>query len=211
MAAQQANKPTKKIKRKPFRSHINPSQKSNSRYQKTGKQSHKQESSEDEEDEDSDNENIEDNDEFISLEEKPKRKLKRLSKHAPQEVSAKKPVPRFREVVEVPKIVRRDPRFESLSGKFDDTQFRKNYRFLNEYREQEIKQLKEQIGKARDPIEVAKLKKECQSLESKHNAAKKKEFEKNVIKEAERAEREQVKQGKKPFYLKKGEPILLFQ
>ncbi|KAK7208227.1 hypothetical protein BZA70DRAFT_308975 [Myxozyma melibiosi] len=161
------------------------------------------ESGDDSEDDD------DDGDEFLALEKgdtgSGKKQHKRSSKHAPQEISAKKPVGRFREVVEVPKIIRRDPRFEALSGKFDDTQFRKNYGFLNEYRERELAELKERMAKTRDPVEVARMKKEYQSLESKLKAAKKKEFEKKVLKEAERKERELVKQGKKPFYMKKSD------
>ncbi|GMQ05257.1 hypothetical protein CsSME_00050358 [Camellia sinensis var. sinensis] len=44
----------------------------------------------------------------------------RANKNRPMEVSAKKPVSRFREVIQVPKKVVRDPRFESLCGNFDE-------------------------------------------------------------------------------------------
>ncbi|KAG6788372.1 hypothetical protein POTOM_004437 [Populus tomentosa] len=43
----------------------------------------------------------------------------RANKNRPTEVSCKKPVSRFREVVQVPKKVVRDPRFESLCGNLD--------------------------------------------------------------------------------------------
>ncbi|KAK9465626.1 hypothetical protein V1512DRAFT_292294, partial [Lipomyces arxii] len=138
-------------------------------------------------------------------EEVPSNGYKRASKHAPQEISAKKAVPWLRQVVDVPKIERRDPRFENLAGKFDDTQFRKNYAFLNEYREQEMKDLEARIAKSKNFAETAQMQKEYQSLESKLNAAKRKDFERQVVREHEKKERELVKQGKTPFYLKKAD------
>lgn len=52
---------------------------------------------------------------------KPKKdqSLKRANKNRPMEVSCKKPVPVFREVIQAPKKVIRDPRFESLCGNLD--------------------------------------------------------------------------------------------
>ncbi|KAK9236851.1 hypothetical protein V1525DRAFT_405531 [Lipomyces kononenkoae] len=130
---------------------------------------------------------------------------KRVSKHAPQEVSAKRPVSRFREVIEVPKIVRRDPRFESLSGKFDEAQFRKNYAFLHTYMDSELQDIAERIKKTKDTNEMQNLQREYQSLDSKLKASKRKDFERDILKEREKNERELVKQGKKPFYLKKAD------
>ncbi|CAA2978899.1 Ribosomal RNA processing protein 36 homolog [Olea europaea subsp. europaea] len=43
----------------------------------------------------------------------------RANKNRPMEMSSKKPVSRFREVVQVPKKVARDPRFELLYGELD--------------------------------------------------------------------------------------------
>ncbi|KAJ8101323.1 hypothetical protein POJ06DRAFT_94353 [Lipomyces tetrasporus] len=130
---------------------------------------------------------------------------KRVSKHAPQEASAKKPVSRFRNVVEVPKIVRRDPRFESISGKFNEAQFRKNYAFLDEYREAELRNMGERLKKTKDTNQIQDLQREYQSLDSKLNASKRKDFERQVLKEHEKKEKELVKQGKKPFYLKRAD------
>ena len=87
------------------------------------------------------------------------RDYKRANKNRPQEMSSKRPVPRFREVmqttkryslrhehvpIEWPDMTRgdsnllpqfkrrevRDPRFESLSGKFNSDAFRKRYKFI---------------------------------------------------------------------------------
>eukprot|EP00899_Mesostigma_viride_P013043 jgi/Mesvir1/2173/Mv16683-RA.1 len=57
-------------------------------------------------------------------------KPKRLNKNRPMEMPSNRPVPRLRQVVEGPKKELRDPRFESLCGKFDETRFEKQYGFL---------------------------------------------------------------------------------
>ncbi|KAK9450582.1 uncharacterized protein V1518DRAFT_414197 [Limtongia smithiae] len=132
-------------------------------------------------------------------------KTKHHSKHAPREISSKKPVSRLREVVETTKITRRDPRFENLAGTYNETQFRKNYAFLDKYRQDELEKMKTQIQQSKDPRERQRLDRERQSLESKLLAMKRKDFERQVIKEHDKKERELVKEGKKPFYLKRGD------
>ncbi|KAF7837205.1 ribosomal RNA processing protein 36-like protein [Senna tora] len=47
------------------------------------------------------------------------KKSKRANKNRPMEVSCKKPVPVLRDVIQAPKKVVRDPRFESLCGRLD--------------------------------------------------------------------------------------------
>ncbi|KAK9480420.1 hypothetical protein V1514DRAFT_325360 [Lipomyces japonicus] len=139
--------------------------------------------------------------------------LKRVSKNAPQEISSKRPVGRLRQVVtDMPvKIQRRDPRFESLSaGKFDASQFRKNYGFLDDIMKQEIGRLRDDLdnksnARARTETETLELRRNMQGLESKLQSNQRKDFERKVIKEQEQKERELVKQGKKPFFLKKSE------
>ncbi|PIN07723.1 hypothetical protein CDL12_19704 [Handroanthus impetiginosus] len=60
------------------------------------------------------------------------KKGSRANKNRPMEMSSKKPVGRFREVIQVPKKVVRDPRFESLCGTLDVDGFKKRYNFLYE-------------------------------------------------------------------------------
>ncbi|CAG8475909.1 22859_t:CDS:2 [Rhizophagus irregularis] len=102
---------------------------------------------------------------------------KRRNKHAPMEMSSKRPVSRFRQIVEIPKS--RDPRFDSLSGKFNEDLYEKTYSFLNEYKKSEIEQIKSQISKEKDPVEKSRL----QQLLSKLLVYK----------------------GKKPYYYKKSD------
>ena len=43
----------------------------------------------------------------------------------------------------------RDPRFDSAAGAVNESQFKKNYAFLNEYKEKEIGALKEEIKRVK--------------------------------------------------------------
>jgi len=133
------------------------------------------------------------------------RDFSRSSKHAPAEISSKKAVSRKREVVPVAKREYRDPRFEPLTGQVDDTKINKAYSFLNDYRQDEIERLKEQIKKTKDEAEKERLKRTLLSMESKVKAAARKAKEQEILDKHRKEEKELVKQGKKPFYLKKAE------
>ncbi|KAL4602706.1 hypothetical protein ACB092_10G073700 [Castanea dentata] len=81
------------------------------------------------------------------------KKSGRANKNRPMEASCKKPVGRLREVVQIPKKVVRDPRFESLCGTFDDKQFRSKYNFLfKKYLPDEIKEEEKKLCKSKDSI-----------------------------------------------------------
>ncbi|KAK9463275.1 uncharacterized protein V1516DRAFT_616104, partial [Lipomyces oligophaga] len=128
------------------------------------------------------------------------------NKHAPTELSSKKPVSRFRQVIEdVPKIIRRDPRFEALSGKFSATEFRKNYSFLNDYRAKELQDIKAKWTKEKDENTKTLLLKQWKSLESKLETDRKKDYERQVIREHIQQEKEKIKSGKKPYFLKRSD------
>lgn len=59
--------------------------------------------------------------------------VKRKSKHAPMEVSSKISISRLREVVPVKRKRARDPRFDPLSGQFNEAAFERAYEFLDGY------------------------------------------------------------------------------
>lgn len=136
---------------------------------------------------------------------KDRRDFARSSKHAPQEVSSKKAVSRRREVVPVAKREVRDPRFEPAAGRVDSTKFDKAYGFINEYRQDEAKGLREAIKKSRDAGEKEELKRALLSTESKVKAAARKAKEAEILDKHRKQEKELVKQGKNPFYLRKSE------
>lgn len=136
---------------------------------------------------------------------KDRRDFNRSSKHAPTEVSSKKAVSRKREVVPVSKREFRDPRFENMDGPVDESKIRRAYSFLDDYRDDEIKELKEAIKKTRDEDDKEKLKRTLLVMESKKKAQLRKDKEQEILDKHRKEEKELVKQGKQPFYLKKAE------
>lgn len=95
---------------------------------------------------------------LILVETKIKRKGKR-DKHAPQEISSKKRVHK-KKSVETHREIRgnklwtknngQDPRFDSLSGKFNYDLFRKSYKFIESKQDEEIKEMREDMFKQED-------------------------------------------------------------
>lgn len=164
----------------------------------------------------SDNEEAEEEDDAPRPREQGPKKEKppsRSSKHAPQEVSSKRPVSRKREIIPVKKVQYRDPRFDpavtgrSVRTKADEDHVRKAYAFLDEYREDELRKLKGAIKKAKTPAEKEQLQRAYMSMESRKKARDKKDKERAVVEEHRRREKELVREGvkSKPFYLKKAE------
>ncbi|KAI8048374.1 hypothetical protein BDF22DRAFT_658346 [Syncephalis plumigaleata] len=130
---------------------------------------------------------------------------KPVGKHRPIEMSSKKPVTRFRQVVESTKKKSRDPRFDRLSGHFNEDLFQKAYGFIDEYRQSELQQMKQQLKKTKKPEMTAELQREIKRMESKEASRQEtkrlQEFKRRLRKE----EAEKVKQGKKPYFIKQSE------
>ncbi|KAK6833923.1 hypothetical protein PG989_003211 [Apiospora arundinis] len=175
-------------------------------------------------DEDSDNSDVSEEDTrggaggFGGKESERKHALqKRSSKHAPMEVTAKRAVTRKREVVSVPKVVARDPRFGPLgttsssssrrhpNPAMEEEATRRNYAFLDKYRDDEMAELKKEVKKTRDPAAKEKLQRAVMSMQSRKQMLERRDAERAVVAEHRRQEKELVKQGKQPFYLKKSE------
>ncbi|KUI71564.1 rRNA biogenesis protein RRP36 [Cytospora mali] len=137
----------------------------------------------------------------------------RSSKHAPMEMSSKRQVSRKREIIPVRKVQHRDPRFDplvtgqALRTQTDEDRARRAYAFLDEYRDDEMKQLRAAIRKAKTPAEKEELQRALMSMESRKKARAKREKERAVVEEHRKREKELVKEGvkAKPFYLKKSE------
>jgi ribosomal RNA-processing protein 36 len=108
-------------------------------------------------------------------------------------------------VIPVVKREYRDPRFEPLSGPLDEAKLQKAYSFLDDYREDEMRELKSAIKKTKDESEKEKLKRALLSMESRKKAQERKRKEAEILDRHRKEEKELVKQGKKPFYLKKTE------
>ncbi|KAK6935325.1 rRNA biogenesis protein RRP36 [Dillenia turbinata] len=119
------------------------------------------------------------------------KKPARANKNRPMEVSCKKPVSRFREVIQVPK---RFPFyvlfFVWVLGGGRAARFRKRYDFLfKDNLPAEREELQKQLKKSKDPKVKDELKIHISWIVTEHK----------------KKEREAAKQGKRPFYLKKSE------
>lgn len=108
-------------------------------------------------------------------------------------------------MVPVAKRVVRDPRFEASSGMVDEEKVARNYDFLDSYRDDEMVELKKAIKVTKDEAVKERLKRELLSMESRKKAKVRKDNAKEVLERHRREEKELVKQGKQPFYLKKSE------
>ncbi|XP_010553494.1 PREDICTED: ribosomal RNA processing protein 36 homolog isoform X2 [Tarenaya hassleriana] len=135
-----------------------------------------------------------------------KEKKGRANKNRPMEVSCKRPVSRFRDVVQAPKKVVRDPRFESLCGNLDTEGFRKRYDFLfMEKLPAEREELKRQLRNESDPEVVGDLENRIRWIDKMLKPDTTKSKEAAILTGHKKKEREAAKQGKKPYYLKKSD------
>ena len=133
------------------------------------------------------------------------RDFSRTSKHAPAELSSKKAVSRKREAIPTQKVNYCDPRFESFSGAVDEKRTKKNYSFLDIYRDSEISELQSAIRKTNDSVAKEQLKRTLLSMESRKKAQEVKEQQQEVLRKHRKEEKEKIEQGKRPFYLKKAD------
>lgn len=143
-----------------------------------------------------------DSDEAPSEEDAPTKS--RTSKHAPAAQSSRYQVSRKRVVVDVPKRVVRDPRFDALhqhSAHPGDSE--KAYSFLRDYQKSEINELKAAIKKTKNEDEKETLRRKMGSMENRLKAKEAKEREQDIIRRHRKEEREKIESGKNPYYLKK--------
>ncbi|KAI0778257.1 hypothetical protein BD413DRAFT_507953 [Trametes elegans] len=139
---------------------------------------------------------------------------KRKNKHAPMEMSSKRPVSRSRFVAEE-KVVPRDPRFLPITGEFDPKRFQTQYGFLAEMHENEMKTLKDNLKRARKLLansprdlreereaEVERLERAVKRAESAVNRDRQERVQIEALSKATKEERDRQKEGKKAWYMK---------
>ncbi|XP_069655939.1 ribosomal RNA processing protein 36 homolog [Haliaeetus albicilla] len=126
-------------------------------------------------------------------------------KKGPLERSAKKPVPFLRQVVSVTKKVRRDPRFDDLSGEYKPEIFMRTYSFLDNIKKQEKEMIQKQLKKCRNVEQKEKLQHLLNRMTQQEQAQEKQQKLRERELSLKRQQRELAKQGKKPFFLKKSE------
>jgi ribosomal RNA-processing protein 36 len=132
-----------------------------------------------------------------------KKDFKRESKSAPAEMSAKRRVSVFKKVIPTKNVRFRDPRFDSLSGTFDNKSFKSSYAFLTEYKQNDLENLRKELEVTTDPKTIKKIKYLIQRFENQLREEKRqKQKEEDKQKEKEQL-LEAIKRGEKPIYKKK--------
>jgi len=131
--------------------------------------------------------------------------FKRLNKNRPLELSARKQVPKRAAATQVKEKIVRDPRFDDLSGEYDEQIFKHNYDFISDIRIKEKDELKKLIYKEKETGKRSQMKKLLKRMEQQEADEKKKEEKDKREKERKKEELQKVKEGKKPYFLKKGE------
>ncbi|KAJ2719777.1 rRNA biogenesis protein rrp36 [Coemansia sp. Benny D115] len=131
--------------------------------------------------------------------------LHRASRKMPSMMSSKKPVRRFRQVVDMAGPKTRDPRFDNLSGNYNEDLFEKSYGFLDDMQKDEIQAMRGQLDKLKksDPEEAQRMQLAIDSLQSRAAAKKQRQHAQELKRQHRAKERDAVKQGKTPYFLKK--------
>jgi len=137
-----------------------------------------------------------------------KDEMKRDNKNRPREMSSKKTVKRYRDVVGVSadnKNEKRDPRFDNMCGEFDEKIHRDAYKFVDDIKAKELTDLKKQLNEEDDPEQIKQIKYLIQRIENQNREKKKVENIKQSEKEQKKRNRELIKQGKTPEFVSKQE------
>lgn len=127
----------------------------------------------------------------------------RTSKHAPGAQSTRHQVTRRRVVVDVPKRVVRDPRFDALQQHNAHTgNSEKAYSFLRDYQKAEMDELRAAIKRTKNEDDKDVLRRKLGSMDNKLKAKDAKERQQEILRRHRKEEREKIQQGKTPYYLK---------
>ncbi|KIY64194.1 DUF947-domain-containing protein [Cylindrobasidium torrendii FP15055 ss-10] len=142
----------------------------------------------------------------------------RAHKHAPQEVTSKRPVGRARTVVESHSVQPRDPRFVALTGEFSPEKFTQNYAFLTDSHKTELSTLRENLKRARKLVinspkhlraeregEVSRLEFAVKRAESEVNKDRRLKVERDALSKLKKEEKDKREQGKGSWYMKDAE------
>merc|ERR1712243_111915 len=101
--------------------------------------------------------------------------------------------------------MRRDPRFDNLSGDFERGIFRQNYGFISDLKRKELKQLKDELKEADDENTRDKIKFLIQRIENQLREESRVCEQDKAIDEERQIQRQRLMEGKKPFYMKKSD------
>mmetsp|Transcript_3993 Transcript_3993/g.4425 ORF Transcript_3993/g.4425 Transcript_3993/m.4425 type:complete len:304 (-) Transcript_3993:699-1610(-) len=141
---------------------------------------------------------------------------KKKNKHAPSEASSKRPVSKIRDIGGLEnKTMYRDIRFDPAYGKANLDEVRKNYSFLDDYRQQEVQEMEQVLKKDKNLSQFNKQKLEfkIQSLKSRLDTLNNRDLENKILSEHKKEQLAKFKSGKQanPFFLKKSDKRKLIQ
>lgn len=113
-----------------------------------------------------------------------------------------RPVSRFRLDTNssAPKAI--DPRFAQYSGKLDEEKFNKHYSFLDDYRASDIYTLSKALKKEKNAAKKETISKELIKTKQQVKERRRALQAQQRLDSMKSEEREKIKQGKKPFFLK---------
>ncbi|XP_071079437.1 ribosomal RNA processing protein 36 homolog [Haliotis cracherodii] len=134
-----------------------------------------------------------------------KRSFTRENKNRPMEASSKKPVSIYREVIPVKKRVSRDPRFDDMSGNYNEAIFKSSYAFLDDVKKREKEKLAKQLKKTKNDQKKKELQYLINRMDQQASADKQKQTRKELEKDWKKKELGRVVEGKNPYFLKKGD------
>nr|CAD7426576.1 unnamed protein product [Timema monikensis] len=135
--------------------------------------------------------------------------FKRANKNRPREMSSKVPVSLLCEVVPVKKVVPRDPRFDTLCGAFNEKAFKSSYSFLSKVKQQELKQLKEDLKAEKNSNRKEKIRYLIQRLENQEREVERLEHKEQKKQEERAMQIQLLREGKRPQFAKPVEKRLL--
>lgn len=132
-----------------------------------------------------------------------KKVFKRENKNRPMEMSSKRPIYHSKSSSSVKKKVSRDPRFDDLSGDYNEHYFKTNYSFVFDIKSREKEKIQKKLKKEKNPEKKSELVKLYNRMDQQEEAEKQKDKRKTIEKEWKKKEQSQVLEGKKPYFLKK--------
>lgn len=149
-------------------------------------------------------------------------KVSRKSKHAPSESSSKRPVSKVREIqglnLRGESTLHTDIRFDPAYGEADLSRTRKDYAFLDEYRQSEIGSMEKMLKDRKSTEllgerEVGDLKFKLQSLKSRLDTMKNKDLETQILADHKKQQLLSFKSGAQthPYFLKRSDQRKLVQ
>jgi len=130
--------------------------------------------------------------------------FKRANKNRPTEMSARKPVSKQISVPKEKTKKIRDPRFDDLSGEFDDKIFRKKYGFIKDVKAKEKIEVERMMVTEKDAEKKSEMKYLLSRMEEQEVSERRKIRREEIERDLKKKELEQIKKGKKPYFVHKG-------